>query len=160
MKKLKILITFFTIILMIGTSTVSAQGLGLVGKLLSKKQADVLFGNVKVSIPMKASVMRKALDNANNYVLLTVKNNRIIIRDENKKSLSNENESLEKNETLYIFSKSLILQLLQSANSTLNSVQASGDTDVFVELRASVLTVTAGATTLEFALPCPPMCAN
>ncbi len=47
MKKLKVLAVFFALILMIGSSVVSAQGkLGVVGKLFTKQEANVLFGKV------------------------------------------------------------------------------------------------------------------
>lgn len=161
MKKLKPLITFFTIILMIGSSTVSAQGkLGEVGKFFTKQEAKVLFGKVNVSLSIKASDLRNALEGAKDYVLFTIKNNRIVIRDEMKNRLSDENESLDKNETMYIFSKSQVLKLLDSANNTKidDSVQSITAGEVFVEIRPGVLTLTAGSTTLEMSLVCPPIC--
>ncbi len=163
MKTFKALITLFTIILMIGSSTVSAQGegkLGVVGKFITAQEADVLFGIVISSISINANDLRKTLAKANHYVLFAIKNNRVIIRDENRNRLSDENEQLDKNETMYIFSKSQVLKLLNSAN-------------IFVEIRKDVLTLTAANKsrgnsvqasaddiTLEFALPCPPICAN
>ena len=161
MKTLKALITVFTIILMIGSSAVSAQGegkLGVVGKFFTSQEADVLFGKVISSISIKANDLRKTLAKANHYVLFAIKNNRVIIQDENRNRLSDENEQLDKNETMYIFSKSQVLKLLNSAN-------------IFVEIRPEVLTLTATNTsrgnsvqasaddiTLEYALPCPPIC--
>lgn len=163
MKKLKPLITFFTIILMIGSSTVSAQGegkLGVVGKFFTSQEANVLFGKVISSISIKANDLRKTLAKANHYVLFAIKNNRIVIRDEMKNRLSDENEKLDQNETMYIFSKSQVLKLLDSANNTKidDSVQSITAGEVFVEIRPGVLTLTAGSTTLEYALPCPPVC--
>ena len=161
---------------MIGSSTVSAQGegkLGVVGKFFTSQEADVLFGKVISSISIKANDLRKTLAKTNHYVLFAIKNNRVIIRDENRNRLSDENEQLDKNETMYIFSKSQVLKLLNSANNTKidDSVQSITAGEVFVEIRLEVLTLTAtntsrgnsvqasaGATTLEFALPCPPIC--
>lgn len=153
---------------MISSSTVSAQGegkLGVVGKFFTSQEANVLFGKVIISIPIKANDLRKALVKANHYVLFAIKNNHIVIGDENRNPLSDENEQLDKNETMYIFSKSQVLKLLNSANNT------KTDTNIFVEIRPEVLTLTATNTsrgnsvqasaddiTLEFALPCPPIC--
>lgn len=162
MNKLKASFVFLIIMLMIGLSAVSAQNgkLGLVGKFFTQQEAKVLFGKVNKSLSIKAIDLRNALDGAKDYVLITLKN-RIVIRDENGNRLSDENEQLGKNETLYIFSKSQVLKLINSPKNAKinNSVQAAAG-DVFVELRESTLTLTAGETTLEYALPCPPVCAN
>jgi hypothetical protein len=164
MKKLKLLITFFTIILIVSSSVASAQGkLGLVGKLFSQQDAKVLFGKVIGSMEINASELKKACANAKDYVLISIKNNRVIIRDERKRSLSLENESLNDKDVLYIFSKNQVEQLLGYAKpriSTSLGVAASGDPVVTVERRASVLTLKAGENVLEMALPCPPICAN
>lgn len=162
MKKLKAIITFFTIILMIGSSTVSAQGkLGVVGKLFTQQEAKVLFGKVIGSIDIPAKDLQNALANAKDYVLISIKNNRVIIRDERKRALSSENISLNDKDVLYIFSKSQVEKFLANAKPRkTNSLSAAASTNpvVTVERRASVLTLTAGETTLEMAIPCPPMC--
>ncbi len=162
MKKLKVLVFFFALILMIGSSIVSAQGkLGVVGKLFTKQEANVLFGKVIGSMNLSVSELKNALSNTKDYVLISVKNNTVILRDERRKSISEENEYLDDKDVLYIFSKSQIENLLGNTllkTTSSLSVSASTDSIVTVEIRASVLTLTAGDTTLEFALPCPPMC--
>ena len=162
MKKLKAIFTFFTIILIIGSSVSSAQGkLGTVGKLFNQQEAKVLFGKVIGSLEISASELKNALANAQDYVLISIKNNKVIIRDERKRSLSSENELLNDNDQLYIFSKSQVEQLLVNAKPRkTNSLSLAASTNpvVTVERRASVLTLTAGETTLEFAMVCPPMC--
>jgi len=162
MKKFKAIITFFTIVLIIGSSVVSAQGkFGVVGKLFTQQEAKVLFGKVIGSMEISANELKNALSNAKDYVLFTIKNNRVIIRDERKRSLSSENELLNDNDQLYIFSKSQVEQLLSNAKPRKTnslSVAASTVPIVTVEIRASVLTLTAGETTLELSMACPPMC--
>ena len=162
MKKLKAIFTFFTIILIIGSSVSSAQGkLGTVGKLFNQQEAKVLFGKVIGSLEISASELKNALANAQDYVLISIKNNKVIIRDERKRSLSSENELLNDNDQLYIFSKNQVEQLLGNAKPRKTnslSVAASTNPVVTVERRASVLTLTAGETVLEMALVCPPIC--
>ena len=164
MKKLKVLISFLAIILMIGSSTASAQGkLGVVGKLFTQQEAKVLFGKVIGSIDIPASELKNALANAKEYVLFSIKNNRVIIRDERRRSLSKENEYLADNDVLYIFSKSMVEKFLANAKpkKTIGlSTMASTEPVVTVERRASVLTLSSGETTLEHALPCPPVCSD
>lgn len=162
MKKLKVLITFLAIILMFGSSTVSAQGkLGVVGKLFTQQEANVLFGKVIGSIDIPAKDLQEALKNAKDYVLFTIKNNRVIIRDERRRPISEENEYLEDNDKLYIFSKSQVEKLLGNARPRKTnslSVTASATPVVTVEVRASVLSLTTGDATLEMVLSCPPIC--
>jgi len=162
MKKLKVLAVFFALILMIGSSVVSAQGkLGVVGKLFTKQEANVLFGKVIGSMNLSVTQLKNALSNTKDYVLISVKNNTVILRDERRRSISEENEYLDDKDVLYIFSKSQIENLLGSAllkTTSSLSVSASTDPIVTVEIRASVLTLTTGETTLEYALPCPPTC--
>lgn len=166
MKKQKLLLVPLILVLLIGSSVISAQGkLGEVGKFFTSQEANVLFGKVISSFSIKANDLRKALDKANDYVLFAIKNNRVVIRDENRNRLSDENEQLDKNETMYIFSKSLVQKLLNSASNT------KTDVNIFVEIRPEVLTLTAtnafrgnsvqgsaGDTTLEMAIVCPPIC--
>ncbi len=164
MKKLKGLTVSLVLILMIGSSIVSAQGkLGVVGKLFTKQEANVLFGKVIGSMNLSVSELKNALSNTKDYVLISVKNNTVVLRDERRKSISEENEYLDDKDVLYIFSKSQIENLLGSAllkTTSSLSVSASTDPIVTVEIRASVLTLTAGETTLEYALPCPPVCSE
>jgi len=164
MKKLKGLTVSLVLILMIGSSIVSAQGkLGVVGKLFTKQEANVLFGKVIGSMNLSVSELKNALSNTKDYVLISVKNNTVVLRDERRKSISEENEYLDDKDVLYIFSKSQIENLLGNAllkTTSSLSVSASTDPIVTVEIRASVLTLTAGETTLEYALPCPPVCSE
>jgi len=148
---------------MIGSSIVSAQGkLGVVGKLFTKQEANVLFGKVIGSMNLSVTQLKNALANTKDYVLITVKNNTVVLRDESRRSISEENEYLDDKDVLYIFSKSQVENLLGSAllKTTTSSLSVSASTDpvITVEVRASVLTLTSGETTLEMSYPCPPMC--
>ncbi len=162
MKKLKVLFTVFTILLIVGSSVVSAQGkLGEVGKFFTQQEAKVLFGKVIGSIDIDANTLKDALKNAKDYVLFTIKNNRVIIRDERRKSISEENEFLDDNDRLYVFSKSQVEKLLANAQPRKSkgfTAMATTNPVVTFEVRASVLTLNAGATILELSLPCPPVC--
>jgi len=162
MKKLKVLVTVFTIALLFASSIVSAQSkLGVVGKLMSSGEAKVLFGKVIGSIDIPAKDLQEALNNAKDYVLFTIKNNRVVIRDERKKALSKENEYLDDNDVLYIFSKSKVEELLSNAKPRIYkglTTMASTTPVITFERRASVLTLTTGDATLEMSLACPPMC--
>ena len=83
--------------------------------------------------------------------------------EKRRRSLSKENEYLNDKDVLYIFSKSMVEKLLANAKpkKTIGlTTMASAEPVVTVERRASVLSLTAGETTLEYALPCPPVCSE
>lgn len=162
MKKLKLLTVPLIVVLLLGVSSLQAQGkFGEVGKLFTKQEAKVTFGKVIGTLTIKAQDLRKALEGAKDYVFFTIKNNRIVIRDENKNRLTEEDEWLDKGEPLYMFSKTMIMKLLQNGYEKAdNSVQSTKAQVVYVEIRPEVLTLTAGDTTLELSLICPPICPN
>lgn len=184
MKKLASLLAIFMIVLLISTScsekadqpnspsnsstlslskdnaTATPNGkLGIVGKIFTKNEADILFGKVTKSISISVDDLNAALDKGNNYILITIKNNQVVLRNESKQYLSNERLELGKNEILHIYSKSMIIELLKAKLSS-SSLAKSTAAEVAVESRDGVLTLTYGATTLEQALACPPFCAD
>lgn len=131
--------------------------LGLVGKIFSKNEADILFGKVKTSLTISVDELNAAIDKGKDYILLTVKDNQIVIRDEKKAYLSNERVNLGQDEPLYIYSKSMIKKLLIAKKSSL-SLAKSTAASVSVELRPGVLTLSYSDATLEMSADCPPFC--
>jgi len=167
MRKIITSLTIVTLILIFFSSVSNAQGkLGVVGKQFSKKEANILFGKVIGSIDVDAKVLQAALDKANDYVLFTIKHNQVIIRNEKRQPLSNENENLGNNEIMYVFSKSEVEKLLQSATpkagvTSLSSVTSTASVSVVTfEVRASVLTLSTNTETLELSVGCPPFCGD
>ena len=131
--------------------TTKAQGkLGFVGKIFDKKEANILFGDVKSSFELKPNVLKLALLNAKDYVLIAVRNGRISFANEKKQVLAGDLQPIGTTETVYIFSKDKVAEF----------VSLIGSSPILVEVRSSTLTITAADHTLEFALPCPPMCSN
>ena len=130
---------------------------GVIGKLFNRDEANTLFGKVTTSASISTADLKSALSRGTNYILFTIKNGQVVIRDEKKQYLSFDRYSIGKDEQMYMFSKSAILQLLSTRNATI-SLSKSADDNVAVELRAGVLTLTYGVETLEFAMPCPPIC--
>jgi ribosomal protein L27 len=139
--------------------------LGLIGKIFDRHEADVLFGEVKNSVSISVDDLNAALDKGKDYILFTIKDNQVVIRNETRQHLSNERVKLGKDETLYIFSKSMVKNLLKEkkVNKGINSSMQTGtvatnDDAVTVEVRDGVITLTYNDITLEHALPCPPFC--
>lgn len=129
--------------------TTNAQGkLGFVGKIFDKKEANVLFGDVKSSTELKPNVLKQALLSAKDYVLITVRNGRISLANEKKQVLAGDLQPISTTETVYIFSKDKVAEF----------ISLIGSTPIQVEERNSTLTVTAGDVTLEMSMRCPPIC--
>lgn len=150
MKRLTSLCFLFSFVLVIFAGSTFAQGkLGIVGKKFNKQEANILFGKVIGTVKLTKAEMKEAIANAKDYVLFAVKNSRAHILDEKKNSLNAKNKiSLRQEEKAYAFSKNIVEDFVNTSTA-----------DVFtVEVRASVLTVSDGFTTLEMASVCPPMC--
>ncbi|RJQ57560.1 MAG: hypothetical protein C4517_17100 [Stygiobacter sp.] len=129
--------------------TANAQGkLGFVGKIFDKKEANILFGDVKSSTELKPNVLKQALLSAKDYVLITVRNGRISLANEKKQVLAGDLQPISTTETVYIFSKNKVAEF----------VSLIGASPIQVEQRSSTLTVTAGDVTLEQSMACPPIC--
>ena len=152
------------------TSLTNAQGKhGEIGKVFGKQEANVLFGKVIGSVQIKVSDLQKAIDRGGDYIFFMVKHSQLVVADEKRESLRDDGEQIGKDEVMYVFSKSEVKKLLQAGASsdskdfdkkgTTASVAASVATDVVsAEVRASVLTLTFGASTLEMSAACPPAC--
>lgn len=136
-------------------STATNGKLGVIGKIFTNKDAKTLFGNVLTSCTISANELKAALSKGSDYILMTINNNQVVIRNEKKQHLSSERVSLKKDETMYIFSKSMIQELLNSKTSL---SLAKGSDAVTAEFREGVFTLTYGDATLEMSALCPPIC--
>jgi ribosomal protein L27 len=132
--------------------------LGLVGKIFSKDEADIIFGKVKSSLTISVDELNAAIDKGNQYILFAIKDGQIVIRNEKRQHLSNERVNLKQDETLYLVSKSMVKELLKAKKSSL-SLAKSTAAAVAVELRDGVLTLSYYDQTLEQFAACPPICA-
>ncbi len=114
------------IVLLIATSTCLAQGKhGLVGKFLKPSDADILFGKPVQSIPISKSDLLEAIKNADNYILFSIKNNRINITNEKKIKLTSNSHNANEKENMFFYSKSIISSLVNFA----------GEKQIFIEQR-------------------------
>jgi hypothetical protein len=176
MKKILFTVSILIVFLTVLSSVSNAQGkYGVVGKMFGKQEANTLFGKVNNSVSIKVKDLQAALDRTSDYVLIGIKNGRVILRNGNRMPISNEFENISSSFILYRFSKSMIQKLLLSAStsttsnvSTLSATSTTSDvstlsaassaSEVTVELRADVLTLSSSSETLEMSLGCPPYC--
>ena len=148
----------------------NAQGkLGVVGKMFDKNEANVLYGKVIGSLSISVADLQAALEKGKDYILITVKNNQVVIRNEKRDFLSRERVDMPNDEKMYIFSKSMIQNLLKTqkpikhgkstvGTNALSTTATTASDLVAVEVRASVMTLSYSDATLEMGLTCPPFC--
>lgn len=166
MKKSLHIVGYVIILLLITVTISDAQGkLGVVGKIFTKPEAKTLFGKVVGSITVDRKELQQALSKAGDYVLLGVKNNRLIICNEKRQSLGSSANILDKDQPMYIFSTSMVQKLLRpktaAATQDVNAPStalATISSAITVEVRAGVLTLSSDTETLEFSMICPPIC--
>lgn len=139
-----------TLILLVSLSTIyNAQGkLGFVGKIFTKQEAKILFGDVKSSVELKPNVIKQALLKAKDYVVFVVKNGKLSIINEKKQVLAGEVQAITSKETMFIFGKDKVAEF----------VSLIGSSSIAVEERSSTTTLSAADYVLELSLPCPPIC--
>jgi hypothetical protein len=166
MKNVLSMILLVVIISSVGI--VNGQGkYGTVGKIFSKKEANVLFGKVIGSVQIKADDLNQALSQADAYVLFTIKNSQAVVTNEKRKPLLTNlfSAALTADEPMFYFSKSVLQDFLQKIgnSSDMATVSSSNATTasanlITVEVRSGVTTLSSGAYTLELSCICPPYC--
>lgn len=150
MKKITSLLTLSAFVLVLCASIVSAQDskTKTIGKIFTKDEADQLFGKVINSVELKKSDLKKALTKSKNYVLFSVKNNKALVMDEKKQSLTDARVSLASDEVAHVFSKDVVNEFLKKSKVE----------TLIVEERVGVVSISDGNFVLEMAGICPPIC--
>ena len=137
------LVVLFTVILGSGTFAQS------IGKLLTKSEADILFGKPVFSFTLEKKVFDKIFTDTSTVFLFNVNKNKLAIFDRKKNLVYPDTVQMSTNEIYFIYSRDKLQELLD-ASKVSNSLS--------IEMRESTLTITSGQSTLEYAWPCPPMC--
>ncbi len=162
MKRLFPFIGSVVVLILISISVSNAQGThGVVGKIFSKQEAKTLFGKVIGSISVDTKELQNSLSKAGDYVLLAVKNNRLVVCNVKRQPVSSTMDILDKDQTMYVFSTSMVQRLLQPTAATTQDVSAlkvAAPSAITVEVRSGVLTLSSNTETLEMSLICPPIC--
>ena len=121
----------------------------VVGKIYSKQEADGLYGQVLISVPINSNTLVGLLSNSTNYIMFRITNGSAYIIDNNRHPLYSRNFSVNPNDVFRVFSISLVTKILQDGNCPISYIESRGN---------NILTITNGLFTLEFSNPCPPLC--
>lgn len=143
--KLSYCISIFIIFLFIGNCDIFAQKYG---KIIGKAEADSLFGKVLESRVLGDSLVAVVVADTSSNVMFYLKDSVLIIKGDGGHIIYPAGVELDGKEIFTMFSKSVFEEL----------ISRDGVTDVIVQRRTEVLTISADDITLEFGIGCPPYC--
>lgn len=153
---MKNLVTIFILVLLVSTSFVNGKGkYGVIGKVYTSERAMELYGPVIKSIEMDKSDLIAMLDQCEDYMMFKVKNDEVVITDDNRNVLTSnkiflttsivnyisKNDVITDEEPLNMFSKSKVIEIINKGNSDI----------VYFEKRGKVETIRTNKYVLEFA---------
>jgi hypothetical protein len=121
------------------------------GKIFTKEEADNLFGPVVQSVKISASQLQQMLSQTGDYLMFRFEGTSLYILNSKRSALYSSVGSLKSfsaADVMKVYSTSVIKELLNKGQS---------DT-ITIEERQSVMSVTDGDYTMEYALGCPPVC--
>jgi hypothetical protein len=120
------------------------------GEILTKENADQLFGPVLVSKEIQTEILKMYTNQSANVIMFKLMNNDLYILDNNRNALLPLGVTINSTEVFSMYSVAIVQQLLSDGNNPFT----------YVEKRNDVLTITNGEFTLEYSLSCPPICPN
>ena len=120
------------------------------GKIFTNEEADDMFGKVLHSRPISTQLVQELLNQTNNYLMFRVENNRVIVLDNKRNVLFPEGVLINSQDVFTVYDVQVLTELLNLGNSS----------EVKVEQRSEVLSITSGGFTMEFGVFCPPFCPN
>lgn len=120
------------------------------GEILTKENADQLFGPVLVSKEIPTESLEMYTNQSANVIMFKLMNNDLYILDNNRNVLLPLGFTINSTEVFSMYSVAIVQQLLSDGNNPFT----------YVEKRKEVLTITNGIFTLEYSILCPPICTN
>lgn len=139
MKKLLVVIA----ILILSSIQVYTQG-----KIISKEDADQLFGPVHISKEIPTETLKLYITQSVDVVMFKIMNNDLYILDNKRNVLLPDGITVSNAEVFSMYSISVVQQLISDGGSSVT----------YIEKRKDVLTITNGDYTLEYSMLCPPFC--
>ena len=119
-----------------------------IGVIYSNEEADQSFGAVLSSVEISSSQLTSLFSQSGNYLMFKIISDKLYILGDNRSVLYPQNESVDSNEEFAVYSKSKVIELLETG----------GENTTIIEQRYQVYSLTNGVYTLENSSWCPPMC--
>lgn len=120
------------------------------GKIFTNEEADNMFGKVLQSRPISTQLVQELLNQTNNYLMFRIENNKVIVLDNKRNVLFPEGVLINSQDVFTVYEVQVLAELLNLGNSS----------EVQVEKRSEVLSITSGGYTMEVGALCPPICGN
>ncbi len=119
-----------------------------IGVIYSSEEADKNFGEVFSSVEISSSQLSSLFSQSNDYLMFKIISDKLYILGDSRSVLYPQGESVNSNEVFAIYSKSKVIELLETG----------GDSTTMIEQRSQVYSLTNGTYTLEDNSWCPPFC--
>ena len=118
------------------------------GKIISKEDADKLFGPVLISKVFPTEGLQTTINKSKEIVMFKMINKEVYILNNDRDVLLPGKVKIDSSEVFSVYSLSVLQELMKNG----------GKDTTYVEERDSVLTLTNGSLTVEYSIPCPPNC--
>lgn len=118
------------------------------GKFYTIEEVLQLHGPVLQKVAFSPAQFQTFLTHTNNVLMFTFKDDNLLIAGDARKVLYPDSASISPDDTLKVFSKSNIEELLNKGPAD----------SVYVEKRSDTISITYDNSTLEFPGLCPPLC--
>jgi len=118
------------------------------GKIISKEEANKLFGPVLVSKEIPSSTLKSLISQSAKVIMFNIMNNDVYILGDSRKVLLPAGLTINSSEVFHVYSTSIVHELLSNGSGPMT----------YIEKREKVLTITNGNFTLEYSIICPPFC--
>jgi len=142
-----------TLILLISCfSLINAQE---VGKIISAKEADALFGKVTEEVTITLSALKDFSSKTKEYVMLNIIDKQLHVLGDSRRAITSISEKLDSKTVLHVFSKSKVDEFISKSESQL---QTTGTNSINIQIRGDKLMLSNGFDVLEFSQACPPFC--
>ena len=141
---------FLSMLLVIFLACASQSFSQTFGKIFTREEADNMFGKVLQSRPIPTQLVWELLNRTNNYIMFRIENNKVIVLDNKRNVLYPEGIVVNSQDVFTVYEVSVLAELLNLGNSS----------EVQVEKRSEVLSITSGGYTMEIGALCPPFCGN
>ena len=120
------------------------------GEIISKNEADQQFGSADTSQIIDSIRLQQIAGMSSNLLMFNIINGKLIILGDKREILYPEGYSVAAETVFKVYSKTKVLELMETG----------GAEDNFVEFRGETLTITNGDSCLEFGSLCPPVCGS
>lgn len=121
---------------------------GITGKVITKNEADAKFGPVLTSVTVSAAEVQSWVAASGSYIMFNIVNGKVYVLTDNRVLVSPAGTVVPPTDLYHVYSTSVMSQLLSKREASV----------VTFEVRSSVFSVTNGNFTMEFGIPCPPLC--